>query len=105
MVESAFALKGDEILPYIKIESLCGKKATEILAALQEVDPTCDIGFSTVCSWVQKFTNDMSTALQNYSSGRPISVTNEENTEIVAQILKKDRQFTCEEIAHETIHL
>ena len=35
-------------------------------------------------------------------SGRPISVTNEENTETVAQILKKDRRFTCEEIAHET---
>ena len=100
MAESAFTLKREEILPYIKIESLRGKKVTEILAALQEVDPTCDNGFSTVCRWVQKFTNGRSEASQKYSSGRPVSVTNEENTEIVAQILKKDRQFTCEEIAH-----
>ena len=48
-----------------------------------------------------KFTNGRSEALQKYSSGRRISVTNEENTGIVAQILKKI-QFTCEEIAHET---
>ena len=52
---------------------------------------------------MQKFTNCRSKASQKYSSGRPISVTNEENTEIVAQVLKKkDGRFTCEEIAHET---
>ena len=36
-----------------------------------------------------KFTNGRPESLQKYSSGRPISVTNGENTEIVAQILKK----------------
>ena len=40
MAESAFALKRDEILPYIKIESLRGNKRTENLAAFQEFDPT-----------------------------------------------------------------
>ena len=90
MVESVFVLMCDKILLYFKIESLHGKKVTEILAALQEVDPTCDIGFSTVCRWVQKFTNGRSQASQKYS-GRSISVTIEENTEIVAQILKKDK--------------
>ena len=51
---------------------------------------------------MQKFTNSRFEASQKYFSGRPISITNEENTEIVAQILKKDRQFTCDRIAHET---
>lgn len=77
-------------------------RLTEVLAALREVDPTCDTGFNIVSRWVQNFTNGRSEALEKYSSGRPVSVTNEENTVIVAQILKTDRRFTCEEITHET---
>ena len=51
---------------------------------------------------MQKITNGRSEASKKSSSGRPISVTNEENTDIVAQTLKKDRRFTCEEISHDT---
>lgn len=37
-----------------------------------------------------------------YPYGRPISSTNEEDTEIITWILEKDRRFTCGEIAHKT---
>lgn len=72
MAEIAFVLNCEKILPYTKIKSKRKKKATEILAALQEVDQTCDLGFSTVCRLVQKFTNGRSEASQKCSSGRPI---------------------------------
>lgn len=101
MADVAFTLKREEILAYIKIESLRGKSASDILTALQEVDPNCSFGYSTVCRWVQKFKSGRSELSLKHNSGRPRSATDGINTEKVAQILKTDRRLTCEEIAFE----
>lgn len=102
MEDDAFALTREEIYAYIKIESRRGKKATEIFNALQEVDPTCAVAFSTICRWVKDFNNGRQESYKKPSSGRPVTVTDADNTEIVAQLLNSDRRFTCEEIAYET---
>ena len=91
MADDAFALMREEIYAYIKIESRHGKKATEIFNALQEVDPTCAVGFSTICRWVRDFNNGCQESYKKPSSGRPVTVTNADNNEIVAQLLNSDR--------------
>ena len=48
LADVAFVLQQEEVLAYIKIDSLQRKSASEILTALQDVDPNCSFGFSTV---------------------------------------------------------
>ena len=102
MADGAFTLTREEIYAYIKIESRRGKKATEIFNALQEVEPTCAVGCSTICRWVKDFNNGRQESYKKPSSSRPVTVTDADNTEIVAHLLNSDRRFTCEEIAYET---
>lgn len=52
-------LKCEEILTYTQIESLHGKKATEIIVAIQEVlTKFVTFNLARFCRWMQKFTND-----------------------------------------------
>ena len=99
MMDVTFKLQREEILAFIKIESLWGKSVSEILTALQDVDQNCPFGFSTVCRWVQKFKSGRSKLLLKHNSG-PRSATDRINTEKVAQILNTDRRLTCDEIAY-----
>ena len=64
---------------------------SEILTALQDIDPNCLFGFSTVCRWMQKFKSGRSELLLKHYSGKPRSATHGINTEKVAQILDTDR--------------
>ena len=102
MAEVGFELSREEIYAYIKIESRRGKKATEIFNAIQEADPTCGVGYSTICRWVKDFNKGRQETYKKPPSGRPVTATDPDNSEIVAQFLNSDRRFTCKEIAYET---
>ena len=82
-IMASLNLKREEISSFINTERLRVKKAIEILSALEEPDPTCDIDLAQFtiehCRWLQKFTNGRYETSQKYSSGRPISVKNESN--------------------------
>ena len=84
------------------IKNLRGKTASENLTALQDVDPNCSFGFSTVCRWVQKFKSGTCELSFKHYSARPRSatVTDGINTEKKAKILNTDRRLTCDEIAY-----
>ena len=78
-----------------------GKSMSEILTALQDVDPNTSFGLSTACRCMQKFKSGRSELLLKQNSSRPRSATDGRNTEKVAQILNTDRQLTCDEIAYQ----
>ena len=103
MAADAFALMREEIYAYIKIESKRGKKAAEIFGALQEVEPSCVVGFSTICRRVNKFNNGRQESYKKSPTGRPVTVNDGENTETIAKLLNSDRRLTCEEIEYETV--
>jgi hypothetical protein len=56
MADNAYALTREEIYAFVKLASRHGKKATEIVNVLQEVDQTC-IRFGTICRCVKDFSN------------------------------------------------
>ena len=55
---------------------------SEMLTALQDVDPICSFGLSTVCRWVQRFKSGRSELLLKHNPGRARSATDEINTEM-----------------------
>ena len=100
MVSDAFVPTQKEIYAYIKIESKCAKKATDIFNAFQEVYPLSAFGFSTTCRWVRDFNNGWQESYKKPSSGRVVTGTDDDNTKIVAHLLNSDRRFTYKEIAY-----
>ena len=91
MADNAYPMTREEIYAYIKIENRHRKKATEIFNALQEVDMTCSVGFSTICRWVKNFNNGRQDCYKKPSSNRPLTVADADNNESFAQLLDPDR--------------
>ena len=100
MADCAFTLTREEQIAYIKIKTIRGKGAPEILNAL-EVVPTSVLAYSIIKRWVREFNNRRSDVSNKHLCRRPVSATDGENVEEVAKLLNDDRRYTCTEIAHE----
>ena len=101
MAEPPLTLKREEILAYVKIESMCGKKALEIFNAIRETDPECSFENSTIARWIQDFKNEREDISQRHLSGRHATITDSFYTEKVAALLNSDRRIPCDDIAQE----
>ena len=87
---------------YIKIETLRGKKPTEIWSALHEICGEQTVGRSTVSHWATRFCEGRVTINNDPRTGRPKTSTDERSVKLVAVFLAEDCQVTCEEISQVT---
>ena len=74
MAEPPFALKREEFLAYVQIESMRGKNALEIINAIREADPECSFAYSTIARWTQDFKNGREDISQRHLSGRHATI-------------------------------
>jgi len=86
---------------YIKIETLRGKKPTEIHNALHEVCGNSVVDRSTVSQELSRFRGGRVSIQDDPRSGRPVTATDDPSVVIVSTLLEEDRRKSCEETAHE----
>ena len=86
---------------YIKIERHRNKTAKEIFATLQEVCSTSALSYCQVTRWVNEFKAGRESVEDACRVGRPLTATDDYNTEQVKKLLKDDRRITCEKMAQE----
>jgi transposase len=84
---------------YIKIETLRGKRPTEIHSALREVCGEQTVGRSTVSHLAVRFHEGRVSINDDPRPGRPKTSTDERRVKLVADFLEADRRVTCEEIS------
>ena len=74
---------------YIKIECQCNKIAKEIFATLQEVCGASALSYCQVTRWVNEFKLGRESTEDACRVGRPMTATDDYNTEQVKKLLKK----------------
>ena len=84
---------------YIKIETLHGKKPTEIHSALREVCGEQTVERSTVSHWATHFREECVTTNNDPRPGRPKTSTDEQSVKLVADFLAENHRATCKEIS------
>jgi hypothetical protein len=87
---------------YIKIETLRGKRPTEIHSALREVCGEQAVDRSTVSRWATPFHEGRVSINDDPKLGRPKTSTDKRGVKLVVDFLETDRRVTCEEISQAT---
>jgi transposase len=83
---------------YIKIETLRGKRPTEIQSALREVCGEQTVDRSTVSRWATRFHEGRVSINDDPRPGRPKTSTDERSVKLMADFLEADRRVPCERI-------
>jgi len=86
----------------IKICVKLNKSATETFASLTEAYGDATLWRSMVFKWHKAFKEGQENFEYDPRSGRPISLTNDQNVEVVRAVMAKDRRLCVRMIAEET---
>ena len=89
-------------MPYINIETLRGKKPTEMHGALREICGEFTVDRSKVSRWAKRFPGGCVSTDNDTRPGRPRTSTDDGNVKLVADALEEDRRATCEELSKAT---
>jgi len=79
------------------------KSATETFASLTEAYGDATLSRPMVFKWHKAFKESRENVEDDSRSGRPISLTNDENVEVVPAVMVKDRRLSVSMIAEETV--
>jgi histone-lysine N-methyltransferase SETMAR len=83
---------------YIKTRFLLGLTAMKIYGELTNAYGHECVSYSTAAEWVCRFSNGRESLEDNPRSGRPITVVNQRNIDVVKDLVKKDPHISIDYI-------
>ena len=80
------------------------KSATETFASLPEAYGDATLSRTMVFKWHKVFKEGRENVENDPCSGRPISLTNDQNVEVVRAVMAEDRRMSVRMIAGQTVN-